>query len=666
MSPELDLEKAKKAYEEISTKARQKWDSIHNEQSSYVLVGCATCGRSAGAMDTRQAFIDNFEERGLDVPVIEVGCMGHCYAEPMAVVKRPGYPAMVYHHLSNMVVRNLVQKFFMEEDPYFDVFLGALEDNEMFPRMADLPRYGMEERRLMDRCGIVNPDDIDDALANGAYQGLICAMEKSRDEAIEMLKNSGLRGRGGAGFPTGRKWEILISQEETERYLICNADEGDPGAFMDRTILESDPHAVIEGMIIGALVTGAGQGFIYVRAEYPLAVQRLGKSIIQAREHGLLGDDVLGSGFSFDIDLAIGAGAFVCGEETALISSVEGKRGMPYPRPPFPAQKGVFGKPTAVNNVKTLASVPLIFVHGPEWFAGVGTEHSKGTAVFALAGKVANPGLIEVPMGMTLREVIFDIGGGIPDKKKFKAVQIGGPSGGCLPESMLDTPIDFQSLTDAGVIMGSGGMVILDEDNCMVDTARFFLEFTQLESCGKCTFCRIGTKQMLEILDRIINGEGSMEDLDLLESLAEDIKAGSLCNLGKTAPGPVLTTLRFFREEYEEHIKEKKCRAKVCKPLTAYYIEPTRCVRSCDACVGSCPSEAIYANSKRIKVVDQELCIKCDSCMGACPPEYDAVVKISPISGVPPSEPRPESQKASSQKEGSEKPESDKDEQSKD
>ncbi|HUT53356.1 MAG TPA: NADH-ubiquinone oxidoreductase-F iron-sulfur binding region domain-containing protein [bacterium] len=638
--------KGREVFTALLNKSRQQWELRRGPDRPYVLVGTATCGRSAGALAVRDAFIESFEELGLTVPVMDTGCHGHCYAEPMAVVKRPGYPGMIYHHLTPIIVRNLTQKFFLEEDPYLDVFLGAVEDNELgLPRMADLPRWGREERRLLARAGVIDPDNIVDAIANGAYAGLAAALEMSPEQCLESLQRSGLRGLGGAGFPIWRKWEMLRNARETERYLICNADEGDPGAFMDRAIIESDPHALIEGLLIGARVTAAAQGFIYVRAEYPLAVRRMRRAIKAAREAGLLGEAVLGTGLNFDVDVMEGAGAFVCGEETALIASVEGRRGMPRVRPPYPSESGLFEKPTAVNNVKTLAYVPRIVERGPEWFCSVGTEQSKGTAVFALAGKIANTGLVEVAMGATLREVIFEIGGGVPHHKKFKAVQIGGPSGGCLPEAMLDTPIDFDSLRDAGAIMGSGGMVVLDEDNCLVDTARFFLEFTQHESCGKCTFCRIGTRQMLDIIKRITAGEGRIEDLDLLEEMARDIKAGALCNLGKTAPNPVLTTLKYFREEYQEHIREHFCRAKVCKAMTAYYIDPKKCVRSCDACVGSCPPEAIYANSKRIKVVDQELCVRCNSCMGSCPPEYDAIRKISPLREVPPSEPRPEKKK---------------------
>jgi NADH-quinone oxidoreductase subunit F len=414
---------------------------------------------------------------------------------------------------------------------------------------------------------------------------------------------------------------------------------------MDRTILESDPHAVIEGMIIGALAIDSRQGYVYVRAEYPLAVSKMRRAVANARSVGLLGRSVLGSGLVFDVEVFEGAGAFICGEETALVASIEGKRGMPTVRPPYPVERGLHGSPTLLDNVKSFANVGPVIAEGPEKFRSVGTRGSKGTAVFALAGKIANPGLVEVPMGMTLRELIFDIGGGVPNGKRFKAVQIGGPSGGCLPDSLLDTPVDFDALTDVGAMMGSGGMVILDEDNCMVETARYFLEFTQRESCGKCTFCRIGTKHMLDIMEGITRGEGREEDLEDLERLAAEIQDGSLCNLGKTAPNPVLTTLRFFRDEYLAHIREQRCPAKVCKEMIVYYILPDKCARGCDACVGSCPPEAIYTTSKRIKAIDQSLCVKCDSCMAACPAEYDAVVKISPKKDVPEAAPRPEVKK---------------------
>jgi len=454
-------------------------------------------------------------------------------------------------------------------------------------------------------------------------------------EILEEIKQSGLRGRGGAGFPTWQKWEICGNSRGRPKYVICNGDEGDPGAFMDRAILESDPHPVIEGMVIAAYAVGARYGYIYVRAEYPLAVHRVKIALQQARRLGLLGKNILGSNFNFDIKLFQGSGAFVCGEETALIASLEGKQGLPQHRPPFPAISGLNGKPTLIDNVKTLAYVPRILRNGSAWFSSIGTEESKGTAVFALAGKVINTGLTEVPMGTTLRQIVFDVGGGIPNGKRFKAVQIGGPSGGCLPESALDLPIDFDSLKEVGAMMGSGGMVVLDEDDCMVEVARYFLEFTQRESCGKCTMCRLGTKQMLQILDDITKGRGHAEDIDTLYEMAEDIKAGSLCGLGKTAPNPVLTTLRYFRDEYEAHIKEGRCPALMCHDLIAYYILPEKCERSCDACVGSCTVEAISSNKKGIKVIDQEKCVKCNTCREACPPQYDAVIKLSPPELVP-------------------------------
>jgi NADH-quinone oxidoreductase subunit F len=450
------------------------------------------------------------------------------------------------------------------------------------------------------------------------------------EEIVKEIKKSKLRGLGGAGFPAGEKWDVCRHSKGEPKYLICNGDEGDPGAFMDRAILESDPHSVLEGMIIAGYAIGARHGYIYVRAEYPLAIQKVQNAIRQAEDFKLLGENILGSDFSFDITLFQGSGAFVCGEATALIASIEGKPGIPRHRPPRLATKGLFGKPTVLNNVKTLACVPHIIKNGADWFSRMGTEKSKGTAVFALAGKIVNTGLVEVPMGTTLRQLLFQVGGGIPKGKRFKAVQIGGPSGGCLPEEALDIPIDFDSLQERGAMMGSGGMVVLDEDDCMVEVARYFLDFTQKESCGKCTLCRLGTKQMLEILEDITKGRGKMEDIETLEELAEDIKMGSLCGLGRTAPNPVLTTLRYFREEYEAHIREGRCPAFMCQALTAYYIIPEKCVRSCDACVGTCTVEAISSNKKKIKVIDQEKCVKCNTCLAACPPQYNAVIKLSP------------------------------------
>jgi NADH-quinone oxidoreductase subunit F len=479
---------------------------------------------------------------------------------------------------------------------------------------------------------------IEEYIATGGYAALAKALESPPENIIEEIKKSGLRGRGGAGFPTGEKWQAGRDAGGTPKYIICNADEGDPGAFVDRSILESDPHSVIEGLIIAGYAVGARYGYIYVRAEYPLAVARLEIALEQAKKHNFTGNNILGSAFDFDIILFQGSGAFVCGEETALIASLEGKAGMPRYRPPYPAMRGFDDKPTVVNNVKTLAYVPRIILNGAGWFRETGTEDSPGTAVFALAGKIVNTGMVEVPMGTTLRQIIFDVGSGIPKGKKFKAVQIGGPSGGCLPESALDLPVDFDSLQNAGAIMGSGGMVVLDEEDCMVEIARYFLEFTQHESCGKCTFCRLGTRQMLEILADFTQGKGTIEDINKLEKLAGEVKAGSLCGLGQTAPNPILTTLRYFRNEYEEHIELGKCPALMCQHLIAYYILPDKCERTCDACIGNCTVEAISSNKKRIKVIDQDKCVKCGICLKACPPQYNAITKLSPPTEVPKNE----------------------------
>ncbi len=626
------------AFQKIESRALVHWGELRDGGKPLIMVGTATCGRAAGALDVLQTIREELAESRCEASLVEVGCMGHCYAEPLVTIAKPGYPPIVYGYVTPGIARRLVGDFVIGEDPCPEYALGALEPNDLIPTIYDLPRYSCEKLVLLEKCGHINPEDIDQYIAKGGYQTLTRALQMKPEELISEVKKSGLRGRGGAGFPTGRKWEICRSARGTPKYLICNGDEGDPGAFMDRAILESDPHSVIEGMIIAGYAIGARQGYIYVRAEYPLAVQRLQTALRQAREHGLLGMNTLRSGFSFDIKLFEGSGAFVCGEATALVASIEGKPGIPRSRPPHLATRGLFGKPTVLNNVKTLAYIPHIVRNGASWLSGIGTGGSKGTAVFALAGKVVNTGLTEVPMGTTLRQIIFDVGGGIPKGKRFKAVQIGGPSGGCLPESALDLPVDFDSLTEAGAMMGSGGMVVLDEDDCMVEIARYFLEFTQRESCGKCTMCRLGTRQMLEILQDITRGQGRMADIDTLYELAEDVKAGSLCGLGKTAPNPVLTTLRYFRDEYEAHIKEKRCPARMCLNLTAYYILPEKCMRSCDACVGTCTVEAVYSNKKGIKVIDQQKCVKCGTCLTACPPQYGAVIKLSPPGKLPPSE----------------------------
>jgi NADH-quinone oxidoreductase subunit F len=626
------------SFEELKTRAESRWGELFNSGKPVLFVGTATCGRAAGALEVLHTLRTELEKLGLDCPVIEVGCMGHCYAEPLVVIHKPGYPAICYGYVNPVIAERLVREYIAGDNICMEFVLGAMEENDLIPSFADFPRASYEKKVVLRNCGHIDPTDIDHYIANGGYSALDKALQKAPDDIIDEVKSSGLRGRGGAGFATGMKWEICRQTPGKSRYVICNADEGDPGAFMDRSILESDPHSMIEGMVIAAYAIGARHGYIYVRAEYPLAVKRVRIALHQSRKAGLLGMHILGSDFNFDIRLFQGSGAFVCGEETALIASLEGKAGMPRHRPPYPPTKGLNGKPTIINNVKTLATVPPIIENGAEWFTGIGTEKSKGTAVFALAGKVVNTGLVEVPMGTTLRQVIFDVGSGIPGGKQFKAVQIGGPSGGCLPKSALDLPIDFDSLTDAGAMMGSGGMVVLDEDDCMVEIARYFLEFTQRESCGKCTFCRLGTRQMLAILDDITRGLGKEEDIDTLMMLAEAIRAGSLCGLGKTAPNPVLTTLRYFEDEYQAHIREGRCPALMCRDLIAYYILPDKCERSCDACVGTCTVEAIFPNRKRIKVIDQEKCVKCDTCRTACPPQYDAIVKLSPPSEVPAAE----------------------------
>ncbi len=622
------------AFRELRSKSEEQWRALGTDRP-YITVGTATCGRAAGALEVLATLRDEVAKAGADCPVIEVGCLGHCYAEPLVIIAKPGWPAVCYAYVNPVIAERLVKEFVLGDNPCPEFVLAALEPNDLLPSFSDFPRAGYEHKLLLTNCGVIDPTDITSYLAAGGYAGLEKALTMTPEEVIGELKTSKLRGRGGAGFPTGMKWEMTRNARGRTKYVICNADEGDPGAFMDRSLLESDPHAIIEGMIIAAYAVGARTGYVYVRAEYPLAVARLGIALKQAREANLLGKNLLGTDFSFSITIFQGSGAFVCGEETALIASLEGRTGLPRHRPPYPTQSGLHGKPTLVDNVKTLANIRHIIEKGGAWFAGIGSPDSPGTAVFALAGKVVNTGLVEVPMGTTLRQIIFDVGSGIPKGRKFKAVQIGGPSGGCLPESALDLPVDFDSLKEAGAMMGSGGMVVLDEDDCMVEIARYFLEFTQRESCGKCTFCRLGTKQMLEILTDFTRGEGTMEDLANLETMAGEIKQGSLCGLGQTAPNPVLTTLRYFKDEYVEHIQNGRCPALMCLHLIAYYIRRDKCERSCDACVGSCTVEAISPDKSRIKVIDQEKCVKCGICLEACPEQYHAIVKLSPPTEVP-------------------------------
>ena len=624
----------KMTFEEITNKAKSEWEDL--QRGSCILIGTATCGRAAGALDVVATFKEELTRKGLEVPIIQVGCTELCYADPLVTISKPDSLRVVYHNVAPEMVPRLVEGYVAGDDPCLELALGTLEGSgEEGVCIPELPRFEHELRLILGRCGYIDPENINHYIANGGYSGLEKALRMPPAEIIGELKKSGLRGRGGAGFPTHLKWELCRKVGSTPKYVTCNADEGDPGAFMDRVVLESDPHQVIEGMIIAGYAVGAEQGYIYVRAEYPLAIERIRIALKQAGELGFLGDNILGSGFGFQIEIAAGAGAFVSGEETALIAAVEGRMSTPRPRPPYPTELGLWNKPTLLNNVKTFAYVPLIIKRGGNWFASIGTEGSKGTAVFTLAGKIADSGLAEVPMGTTLRELIHDIGGGIAKDKQFKAVQIGGPSGGCLPEALLDIPIDYDSLREAGSMMGSGGMIVMDEDNCMVDAARFFLDFSTKESCGKCTMCRLGTLQMLHILEDITAGRGKLEDLDLLLALAEDVKAGSLCGLGRTAPNPVLTTLRYFRDEYEAHILEKRCPAKVCPEFTAYYILPDKCDRACEHCVLVCPTEAIKGGKGEVKIIDQEKCSKCSTCLEVCPPEYSAVVKLSPVSLLP-------------------------------
>ena len=611
---------------ELVLQAKDSWENLFNVNTPTILVGTATCGRSAGALEVRDALTDEAEKQEVDVNIIEVGCIGLCYAEPIIVVYKPEQPGVFYGNLDAKKARSLLVSTLVEGGSRPDLALGVLGEERLdeIPIFFDQPVLRNQVRRALVRVGFIDPTSLEHYLANDGYTGLKKSLSLTPDEIIEIVKESGLRGRGGAGFPTWRKWRFCRDAKSDQKYLICNADEGDPGAFMNRSLIEGDPHSLLEGMVISGYALGADTGYIYCRAEYPLALERLRIAIQQAEEVGILGKDILESGFDFKIKIKEGAGAFVCGEETALIASIEGYRGMPRPRPPYPAVAGLWGKPTIINNVESLACVSHILRNGPEWFAEVGTEKSKGTKTIALVGKVNNPGLAEVPLGTTLKELVYNVGGGIPDGKQFKAVQTGGPSGGCVPGDLLDTPVDYDSLSAVGTIMGSGGVVVMDEDTCMVDFARFFLDFTEKESCGKCIPCRLGTKQMLTILEDIVSGNGKPEDIDLLGELADAIIEGSLCGLGQTAPNPVRTTIKYFRDEYEAHILEKKCPAKVCKDLIYYYIDPDLCV-GCLLCLKACPGGAISGDVKVVHVIDFDLCTKCGMCYEVCPPKVSAV-----------------------------------------
>jgi NADH-quinone oxidoreductase subunit F len=629
-------------FEEIRSRAVAQWEELERSDKPRILVGAATCGRAAGAIAVIKAIEDELAKGNIKAIIIQVGCLGLCYTEPLVDIIKPGRPRICYGNVTPEIMRELIQDYVVKDNPRPDLALGTLGEGSIdgIPRLFDLPMLKPQVRIALRNCGHIDPENIDHYIANGGYSGLVKALSMKPEEVIEEVKKSGLRGRGGAGFPTGRKWEFCRNAPGKERYLICNADEGDPGAFMDRSVLEGDPHSVLEGILIGAYGMGATQGYIYCRAEYPLALKRLNTALKQMEDYGLLGDNILGSDFSFRIKVQEGAGAFVCGEETALMASIEGKRGMPRSRPPFPAQSGLWGQPTNINNVETWANVSAILERGGEWYAGYGTEGSKGTKTFALAGKVNRTGLIEVPMGITLRQIVYDIGGGIPEDKGFKAIQTGGPSGGVLPASLLDLPVDYESLAQAGAIMGSGGMIVMDEETCIVNIANYFLAFTQAESCGKCVPCRLGTKQMLDILDGIASGRSKVEKLILLGELAEDIKSGSLCALGGTAPNPVLTSLRYFRDEYEVHIKDRCCPALVCQPLLSYYILPDKC-EGCGICLRACPPEAIQGGKRMVHVIDQSKCIKCNVCLEVCPTRFSAVVKVSAEEIEVPEEPIP-------------------------
>ena len=605
---------------------------------SHVLVCGGTGCTSSGSRTIREKLAEELKAQGLDeeVKIVQTGCFGLCALGPIMIIYPEGtfYSRVTPEDVPEIVSEHLLKGRIVERLVYNDTGDAKGEDEAVAASLSETAFYKKQKRVALRNCGVINPEVIDEYIAMDGYFALAKVLkEMTPDDVINTILASGLRGRGGGGFPTGRKWAFAKASKSDKKYVVCNADEGDPGAFMDRSVLEGDPHAVLEAMAIAGYAIGADEGWIYVRAEYPIAVKRLNIAIEQAREYGLLGKDILGTGFNFDIHIRLGAGAFVCGEETALLTSVEGNRGEPRPRPPFPAIKGLWGQPTIVNNVETYANIAQIILKGADWFASMGTETSKGTKVFALGGKIKNTGLVEIPMGTTLREIIEEIGGGVPNGKKFKAAQTGGPSGGCIPASLIDTPIDYDNLTKIGCMMGSGGLIVMDEDTCMVDIAKFFLEFTVDESCGKCSPCRIGTVRLHEILEKITSGNGEMEDLDKLEELANYIKSASLCALGQTAPNPILSTLHFFRDEYIAHIVDKKCPAGVCKKLLQYTVDPDKCI-GCKMCAKKCPAGAINVNAagevkegKKLPyvVVDQSKCVKCGSCIETC--KFGAISK---------------------------------------
>ncbi len=599
------------------------------EKRRIELMACAGTGCVAGgAFQIIEELEKEIDARGLEeeISVVPTGCNGFCGQGPLMVVIPDN---IFYGWLTLDDIPHLVEEHFLKGRPVEKLMFTPPEEKEPLPLLSEIPFFEKQLLVVLRNKGIIDPEKIDDYIARDGYVAIEKVLTSvSPENVIDEVLKSGLRGRGGAGFPTGLKWKITSQQEKTPKYLIANCDEGDPGAYMDRSLLESDPHSAIEGMCIAAYAIGSSEGFIYIRTEYPLALKRMETAISQAREYGLLGHDILGSGFDFDIEIRGGSGAFVCGEETSLIHSIEGDIPEPRQRPPFPAQSGLWGCPTVINNVETLANVPVIIARGADWYSGIGTETSKGTKIFSLVGKINNTGLIEVPMGITLREIVYEIGGGIPDGKKFKAVQTGGPSGGCIPSSLIDSPIDFESLQKAGSMMGSGGMIVIDEDTCVVDISKFFIQFTNDESCGKCVSCRDGSDALLEVLNRISDGEGRAGDVEFLEELAETVKDASMCGLGQTLPNPVLSTLRYFRDEYDAHINEKRCPALHCRNLIQYYIDPDKCV-GCLKCLKNCPTEAIMGELKFVHIIDQDKCSKCGQCLEECPPKVSAVIKVT-------------------------------------
>jgi len=611
------------SFHSIQQAAGEQWQALQDSSDPVLYLGMGSCGLASGAGEVWDQLTKTIALKKLNVRILKVGCIGPCYLEPLMDIKMPGYPRYCFNNVDGKKAERLLLDYISKGEsrikPIGHLGNGKVPQNGI-KSFWDQPMLKNQVRIVLRNCGIIDPENIYHYITRDGFKGLINAFDLGPEGVIKEVETSGLRGRGGAGFPTYLKWQLCRNASGKDKYLICNADEGDPGAFMNRSLMEGDPFSLLEGMIIAAYAIGATHGYIYIRAEYPLAIERLKLAIQQMQDHKLLGKNILGSGFSFDIRLKEGAGAFVCGEETALIASIEGERGMPRSRPPFPATSGVNGSPTNINNVETLATVPNILREGGAWFAGYGTKTSKGTKTFALVGKVRRTGLIEVPMGTTLRKIIYDIGGG--SLKEFKAVQTGGPSGGCLSSDFLDLPVDYESLTKAGSIMGSGGLIVMDKDTCMVDIAQYFLRFTSQESCGKCTPCRIGTKKMVEILEKITAGEATMEDINLLEKVAETVHKGSLCGLGQTAPNPVLTTLKYFKEEYIKHVEERRCPAAVCRSLVEYRVIKEKCT-GCQRCVEVCPTHAITGPKSEPHNLDKSLCIKCRACYEIC--RFDAI-----------------------------------------